>query len=246
VRRKRRHPKDLIGRVRFFWSELHIGDHGDGSATPLATATSRRTSITYVLPGTAAPSLLARAFWAISLKKKRTLIGLARRSPSGSGLVLSRQERAEAVNAHLYATTGRVSNTHDAHVGVARGVPPGAADRAGQHGMDPTSVEGAGRRVPASLDDHEGCLAVGAVDRAVSMLLVHVAGVDGHCAGCVDRCRFALAPCPVARWARLVVETHGVAVWDARPAASVDGECGGASLTPLDAGGASPLSRAAV
>jgi len=33
---------------------------------------------------------------------------LARRSPSGSGRSLSRQELAEAVNAHVYATTGRV------------------------------------------------------------------------------------------------------------------------------------------
>jgi hypothetical protein len=84
------------------------------------------------------------------------------------------------------------------------------------------------------------------MDESFSMLLVHVVGVAGLCVGCSDQGRFALAPCPVARRARSLIETHGVAVWDARPATRVDGERGGASYTTLDAGGPSPLSRAAV
>lgn len=42
---------------------------------------------------------------------------LALRSPSGSGRVLSRQELAEAVNADLYATTGRVSRLDAKYIG---------------------------------------------------------------------------------------------------------------------------------
>jgi hypothetical protein len=84
------------------------------------------------------------------------------------------------------------------------------------------------------------------LDSAHSMVVVHVPGADGWCVGCADLGRYALAPCPAARQALSLVETHGVAVWDARPSACVDGERGGASLTPLDAGGASPLSRVAV
>ncbi|MDT5024370.1 MAG: hypothetical protein QOE61_796 [Micromonosporaceae bacterium] len=81
---------------------------------------------------------------------------------------------------------------------------------------------------------------------AHSMAAVHVPGADGWCVGCADLGRYALAPCPAARQALSLVETHGVAVWDARPAGGAGGERGGASLTPLDGCGASPLSRAAV
>jgi hypothetical protein len=70
------------------------------------------------------------------------------------------------------------------------------------------------------------------MDKAASTLLVHVAGHGGLCAGCFDWGRFALVPCPVARRALPVLETHGVAVWDARPGAPGDGESGGASLIP--------------
>lgn len=42
---------------------------------------------------------------------------IARRSPTGSGRVMSRQELAEAVSAHLYATTGRVFNIDDRYIG---------------------------------------------------------------------------------------------------------------------------------
>ena len=56
----------------------------------------------------------------------------------------------------------------------------------------------------------------GAVDRAVASLVIHVAGPGGFCVGCLDaRARIAPVPCLVARAARGVVETHGVAVWDA-------------------------------
>ena len=81
---------------------------------------------------------------------------------------------------------------------------------------------------------------------ASSMLLVHIASRHGWCLGCADLGGYAVAPCPAARQALTLVETHGVAVWDARPAASVGGECGGVSLIPLDANEASLLSRAAV
>ena len=59
---------------------------------------------------------------------------LALRSPSGSGRALSRQELAEAVNAHLYATTGRRFRLHDKSIGnLERGTIrwPNAAHRAG-------------------------------------------------------------------------------------------------------------------
>ena len=75
------------------------------------------------------------------------------------------------------------------------------------------------------------------LDSAHSMVVVHIPGADGWCVCCADLGRYARAPCPAARQALSLVETHGVAVWDARPAASVDGDRGGASLTPLDAGG---------
>jgi hypothetical protein len=93
-----------------------------------------------------------------------------------------------------------------------------------------------------AVDHHRGAL----LGETRSTLAVHVPDADGWCVGCADLGRYAVAPCPAARQALSLVETHGVAVWDARPAASVGGECGGASLTPLDACGASPLSRAAV
>lgn len=46
---------------------------------------------------------------------RRAWLGMA--SPSGSGRRMSRQELAEAVNAHLFATTGRVSNLDGSYVG---------------------------------------------------------------------------------------------------------------------------------
>lgn len=94
---------------------------------------------------------------------------------------------------------------------------------------------------PVASDDQD-CGRATTVDRAVSILLVHVVGVDGHCVGCADRCQFALTPCPVARWALSVVETHGVAVWDAR----LSGYVRGVSLTPLTARETPSLSRVAV
>lgn len=48
---------------------------------------------------------------------------IARRSPTGSGRAMSRQELADAVSAHLYATTGRVFNLDDRYIGnLERGV----------------------------------------------------------------------------------------------------------------------------
>jgi len=46
---------------------------------------------------------------------RRARLGMA--SPSGSGRRMSRQELAEAVNANLFATTGRVSNPDSSNVG---------------------------------------------------------------------------------------------------------------------------------
>lgn len=43
---------------------------------------------------------------------------LARRSPSGSGRMLSRQGLAEAVNAHLYGTTRRVFGLDGSYMGM--------------------------------------------------------------------------------------------------------------------------------
>jgi hypothetical protein len=84
------------------------------------------------------------------------------------------------------------------------------------------------------------------LDDAYSAVVVHVAGPDGWCVGCADLGRFALAPCQVGRNALVMLETHGVAVWDARPIVSVVGECGCASLTPFEGPGASSPLRAAV
>ena len=38
-------------------------------------------------------------------------------SPTGSGRRMSRQELAEAVNAHVFATTGRVANLNANYIG---------------------------------------------------------------------------------------------------------------------------------
>lgn len=101
-------------------------------------------------------------------------------------------------------------------------------------GMDAALVEPASGRAREALLSESG-----------SMLAVHVPGMDGWCVGCADLGRFALAPCPVARQALLRVETHGVAGWDARPAASAGEGHGGVSSPPIDACGASH-SRVAV
>jgi hypothetical protein len=138
---------------------------------------------------------------------------------------------------------GRMSDARDTRVGVAGGgVPRGAADRAGHRDVGPASDGAGGRLSRARFDDRAVGLRAEVLAEAESVLLVHVAGVDGHCAGCADRCWFALAPCLVSRWARSVIGTHGVAVWDARPAGCAEG----LSLTPLDAGEAPSLSRVAV
>ena len=61
-------------RVRFFWSELLIGDHGDRSASPLAIAPNDvHGSLKAILSAATAVFLLGRAFLVISLKEKRTL-----------------------------------------------------------------------------------------------------------------------------------------------------------------------------
>lgn len=61
--------------VRFFWSELRIGDHDGRSASPLARAASDvHGSLKAMLGVATAALLLARAFSVISLKKKRTLV----------------------------------------------------------------------------------------------------------------------------------------------------------------------------
>jgi hypothetical protein len=52
-------------------------------------------------------------------KTKNDLLRRARltqRSPSDSGLAMSRQELAEAVNAHVYATSGRIVSFDANHV----------------------------------------------------------------------------------------------------------------------------------
>lgn len=46
------------------------------------------------------------------------------------------------------------------------------------------------------------------VAEARRMLLVHRAGSDGLCAGCMEfACRFARYPCPQAEWARGLLRT---------------------------------------
>lgn len=55
------------------------------------------------------------------------------------------------------------------------------------------------------------------IHQAESIIMVHVPSTDGWCVGCEDLGRYALAPCPASRLALSIVETHGVAVWDARP-----------------------------
>jgi hypothetical protein len=64
----------------------------------------------------------------------------------------------------------------------------------------------------------------GPVEEAFAVLVVHRATVDGLCAGCMDLAHFALVPCPSARAALGVVETHGASVWDSLPAAPRDGQ----------------------
>ncbi len=52
---------------------------------------------------------------------------------------------------------------------------------------------------------------------------VHEPDPAGWCVGCADLGRSALSSCPLAVSALSTVETHGVAVWDARPAAGLAG-----------------------
>jgi hypothetical protein len=67
------------------------------------------------------------------------------------------------------------------------------------------------------LADRPDSVVADRLGEAHSSLLRHVPGFDGLCLGCLDMARLALAPCPVARRALSVVETHGVNVWDVRP-----------------------------
>jgi hypothetical protein len=53
------------------------------------------------------------------------------------------------------------------------------------------------------------------LDEAHSALLAHVATEHGLCVGCLDGARLALAPCPAVRRSVSLIETHGVAAWDA-------------------------------
>jgi hypothetical protein len=64
--------------------------------------------------------------------------------------------------------------------------------------------------VAQSLTDMRGAT----VTDAYAVFLAHVAGEHGFCAGCLDRARLAAVPCPEARAAVSVVETHGVVTWD--------------------------------
>jgi hypothetical protein len=52
---------------------------------------------------------------------------------------------------------------------------------------------------------------------AHALALVHVRGVDDLCVGCLDHASFAIAPCPYARRALSVIETHGAFSWDELP-----------------------------
>ena len=47
------------------------------------------------------------------------------------------------------------------------------------------------------------------------VLLAHVATVHGLCVGCLDGARLALSPCPAVRQSVSLIESHGVAAWDA-------------------------------
>jgi hypothetical protein len=59
--------------VCFLWSDLRVGDHGGKSVSPLSAAASDVHGSLTALPDAAIAALpLARAFSAISLKKKRT------------------------------------------------------------------------------------------------------------------------------------------------------------------------------
>ena len=55
------------------------------------------------------------------------------------------------------------------------------------------------------------------LSRAHGVLLLHVAGLAGFCAGCLDTARLAPVPCPSARQALSIVETQGVSTWDVPP-----------------------------
>ena len=52
------------------------------------------------------------------------------------------------------------------------------------------------------------------LDEAHTALRLHVAGVHGFCAGCLDRHGWLRVPCPDARAAVSVVETHGMVTCD--------------------------------
>lgn len=69
------------------------------------------------------------------------------------------------------------------------------------------------------------------IDQARSIIVVHLPSADGWCVGCADLGRYALAPCPTMKLALSVVETHGIAVWDARPSEGKELR----SLPPRDA-----------
>jgi hypothetical protein len=66
------------------------------------------------------PGETERGRGASTARRKNHLLRRARltqRSPSGSGLAMSRPELAEAVNAHVYATSGRIVSFDANHVG---------------------------------------------------------------------------------------------------------------------------------
>ncbi|HEX6870844.1 MAG TPA: hypothetical protein VF163_07080 [Micromonosporaceae bacterium] len=75
----------------------------------------------------------------------------------------------------------------------------------------------------ARLDDAHRCADPhrAVLDAAHAVLRVHVAGEYGFCAGCLDGwARLAPVPCPLARRALSLVETHGVSDWDPVPASA--------------------------
>ena len=53
------------------------------------------------------------------------------------------------------------------------------------------------------------------LNAAHAALCSHIAGPYGLCIGCLaEGSRPADAPCPIARWSLIMIETHGVADWD--------------------------------
>ena len=52
------------------------------------------------------------------------------------------------------------------------------------------------------------------VDAAHATVLTHVRGEGGWCSECMDRACPARVPCPLARCALSIIETHGVTGWD--------------------------------